>query len=95
MLPLYINTNNNLKTTLTKVILDDISDSLRVRGGARPAAVDMVRDASQLVRYSVGDVRAGSCSRVGADHYAAVELTRHDRRTSAVWCTHPFWDAGV
>lgn len=74
---------------------NNIGNSLSIGGRARSAAVNVVSDPGQLVRHSVGDVRAGGCAGVGADHHATVELASHDRSTSAVRRIHPLRDTGV
>ena len=48
-----------------QLVLDDICHGLRVRRRAGAAAPDCVMHPRELVRHSVGDVGAGSCSRIG------------------------------
>ena len=49
-----------------EMVVDDISDGLRIGGGARPAAPDGVVDAGQFVGDAISDVRAGGGTGVGA-----------------------------
>ena len=48
------------------MIVDNVSDRLRVGGRAGPAAPDCVVHLGQLVRDTVGDVGAGRGTGVGA-----------------------------
>ena len=53
-------------TVHAEMVVDDISDGLRIGSGARPAAPDGVVDAGQFVRDAIRDVRASGGTGVGA-----------------------------
>ncbi len=59
------------------MVVDDVGDGLRVRGGAGPAAPDCVVHLGQLVRDAVGDVGACSGAGVGAEDDAGGECDGH------------------
>merc|ERR1719336_849688 len=55
-------------------VLDDVRDGLGVRGGAGPAAEDVVRDGGELVRDPVGYPRAHAGPAVRPNHHSAIKL---------------------
>ena len=48
------------------MVVNDVGNGLRIRGGARPAAPDGVVDPGQFVSDAVGNVGAGGGTGVGA-----------------------------
>lgn len=80
---------------LTQMVCNNVSYRLSVCSGPRPTAVDVVSNPGQLVRDPVSDVRPGCGARIGADHYASVELAGHDRGSCAVWSAQPLRHAWV
>lgn len=67
----------------------NISNCLCISGRARPTAVDMVCDPSQLIRDSVSDVSPSGGAGVSADDYSIFEFTRHDGGSGTVGRVHP------
>lgn len=59
-------------------VADNVGNGLRVGRRTAATAVDLVRDARQLVGDAIGNVRAQRCARIGADDDAVFEFHRHD-----------------
>ena len=59
------------------MIVDNVCNSLRVRGGAGPATPDGVGDLCELVGDSIGDVGAGCGAAVSAQDHAVAKVDGH------------------
>lgn len=64
-------------------ITNNIGDGLCIGSGATTAAIDFIADLCQFVGDTIGDICSSSCTRVGPNYNATIELNGHNRRLHA------------
>merc|ERR1711953_216840 len=86
---LHLRRCSRLNAVHTQLVDNSVSNHLRIGSRTRPTAIDVVCDASQLVRDTVRDVCAVGLASIGTDDDTAVIFACHGGGTGGLLAVQP------